>query len=452
MTLPSPPQTKIPWRSHWEKFLLVLGAAVYLFMFPHGIHGDAEVRYRFLLELLGTGKLPPMVYSYVHPLVSAPLLALGSLYKDGFWWVSRFNTFVFLGTLLVAARVFRIRYGWSPERVRLALLLLLGATMFPKHSTDYYAEVFSCCLAFLAILAFQNGRSFLAVAALCLSVWNVIATVAGAGLLLMFFALRARRWRYLAALPLLPAGFLLENWLKYGEAYPTAYLAMQQGPFTILPYAMGPGFSYPLFFGLLNNLFSFGRGLLWFTPGLLLLFHPALRREPARRPHAELFLLGLAYLAGLLLVYSKFWAWHGGAFWGPRYLLFASLLAALALACFRWEEAIPAPWRALWVCLILASAWVACQGVMYGTDFLEPCYTRGHELEFACHYVPQFSVLWRYFTVLPPLEGRRVGFLVYFLLVAGTVLWRPVTQLTAELLAALRRSLIDLADLSKWRA
>lgn len=422
-------------------------------MFPHGIHGDAEVRYRSLLEFLSSGQLSPMVYSYVHPLVSAPLLFLGNLYKDGFWWVSRFNTFLFLGTLLVAARVFRLRYGWSPPRVRLALLLLLGATMFPKHSTDYYAEVFCSCLVFLGILAFQSGRSVLALAAICLSTWNVVATIGGSGLLLVFFALRSRRWRYLAALPLLPAGFLLENWLKYGEAYPTAYLAMQQGPFTIVPYAMGPGFSYPLFFGLLNNLFSFGRGLLWFTPGLLLLFHPSLRRDPARRPQAELFLLGLAYLAGLLVVYSKFWAWHAGAFWGPRYLLFASLLAALALACFRGEEEkATAPWRGLWAVLTLASLWVACQGVMYGTDFLEPCYSRGHELEFACHYVPQFSVLWRYFTVLPPLEGRRVGFLVYFLLVAGTVLWAPARELVGELLAWLRRSFAEYADFSKWRA
>lgn len=436
---------------NWENFLIVLGAVVYLLMFPHGIHGDAEVRHRFLLELLETGKLPAMVYSYVHPLFSAPLLLLGNVYKDGFWWISRFNTFLFLATLAIAGRALRRHHGWSAEGTRLALLLLLAATMFPKHSTDYYAEVFSCCFALFSILAYQRGRSALAVLALCLSVWNVIATVVGAGVLLVFFALRSRRWRYLAALPLLPAGFLFENWLKYGEAYPTAYMAMQNGPFTIVPYAMGPGFSYPLFFGLLNNLFSFGRGLLWFAPGLLLLLHPALRRDSLRRRTVELFILGLAYLAGLLVIYSKFWAWHGGAFWGPRYLLFGSLLAALALAAFRAERAGGLGMRVLWIAAALLSFWVGCQGVMYGTDFLEPCYSRGHELEFACHYVPQFSVLWRYFTVLPELQGRRVGFLIYFLLVAGTVLWHPVKETGAELLAMLRQAVKNYGNFSSWR-
>lgn len=436
----------------WEKFLIVLGAVVYLLMFPHGIHGDADVRYRFLLELLSSGRLPPMVYSYVHPLLSAPLLLLGHVFKDGFWWLCRFNTFLFLATLGLLARELKRTHGWSPKDTRLAVLLLLAATMMPKHATDYYAEVFGACLALLAILAYQRGKSLLAILALCLSTWNVIATIFGAGALLALFAFRSRRWRYLAALPLLPAGFLFENWLKYGEAYPTAYMAMQNGPATIVPYAMGPGFSYPLLFGLLNNLFSFGRGLLWFAPGLLVLLHPALRRNLKADKGNELFFLGAAYLAGLLLVYSKFWGWHGGAFWGPRYLLFGSFLAALALAAFRKAPEPGALWRSVWVLATLLSLWVGCEGVMYGTDFLEPCYSRGHELEFACHYVPQFSVLFRYFTVLPALEGRRVGFLVYFLLVGGTVLWAPVRQLLKELLLFLRALISEYGTLSNWRA
>lgn len=419
-------------------------------MFPHGIHGDAEVRYRFLLQFLETGKLPPMVYSYVHPLVSAPLMVLGALYKDGFWWVSRFNVFVLLGTMWIAQQHFRKFYAWRSEDIRAAILFVLAATMFPKHSTDYYAEVFSCCFAFLSILAFQKERSWVSIVLLCLSVWNVVATIIGAGGLLAFYALRSRRWRYLAALPLLPAGFLIENWLKYGEAYPTAYMAMQQGPFTIIPYAMGPGFSYPLFFGLLNNLFSFGRGLLWFAPGILLFLHPALLQKKRNRV-SEMLFLGLVYLAGLLLVYSKFWAWHGGAFWGPRYLLFGSLLGALALAVFRAEQVTSLPWRIFWIVAALVSFWVGCQGVMYGTDFLEPCYSRGHELEFACHYVPQFSVLWRYFTVLPELQGRRVGFLIYFFLVAGTLLWGPVWTVVSELCKAFCLSWKNYTRLSGWR-
>ncbi len=436
-------------RIKWEIFLIVLGVVIYVLSLPHGIHGDASVRYDALRNLLATGQLTPMVYSYVHPIFSAPLLLFGYLYKDGFWWVSRFNTFVAFATIAYVAYVARAWKDWNASRVRLLVLLLLGATMLPKHVTDYYAEVFSACLALAAIFFYQRGRSFWAVLALCLSTWNVIATIFGAAALLCFFALRSRRWRYLAALPLLPLGFAVENYLKYGELYPTAYMAMQVGPHTMLPYAMGPGFSYPLFFGLLNVLFSFGRGILFFAPGLIALFHPALWRGQDRSK--EVLWASAAYMVGLTLVYAKFWAWHGGAFWGPRYFLFASLLAAFALASLSGEEGLSPPWRTYWVGAVLLSLWVGCQGVLFGTDFLEDCFSRGHELEFVCNYVPEYSVLWRFFIVGPPVTGRRITYLIYGLLLAGTILWPVLRELALEAVARGRGFWKSHGPSSGWR-
>lgn len=434
--------------ARWEAFLIFLGVLFYLVEFPHGIHGDASVRYDALLATLRSGHLAPMVYSYVHPLVSAPLLLLGAVYKDGFWWICRFNTFLVFLLAWALARSAKDWPGWDARRVRFLTLAILGATMFPKHATDYYAEVFCAVFAMLAILAFQAGRGWLAVLALCLSAWNAVATIGGAGLLLSFFAVRSRRWRYLAALPLLPAGFLAENWLKFGEAYPTAYLAMQNGPHSPLPYAMGPGFSYPLFFGLLNVLFSFGRGLVWFAPGLALLFHPALWREGTR--DRETVRASLLYLAGLVFVYAKFWAWHGGAFWGPRYFVFASIPAALMLAMFS-RDASPW-WRALVAGAAFASSWVACQGVLFGSDFLEDCFRQGHELEYTCYYVPEYSVLWRFFIVAPPITGRRVAYLAYFALVAVTLAGPSVLFLARELRAFAARAWKSHGPSSGWKA
>lgn len=321
--------------------------------------------------------------------------------------------------------------------------------MFPKHVTDYYTEVFCAVFALLAILLYQADRRTLAILAVCLSVWDGVATIAGGGLLLVYFAVRSRRWRYLAALPLLPLGFLVENWLKYGDFYPTAYMAMQVGPHSPLPYAMGPGFSYPLFFGLLNVIFSFGRGILWFAPGLVLLFHPSLWNgtDKAR----ELVRASLLYLAGLTVVYAKFWAWHGGAFWGPRYFLFASILAAYLFAAVGRDRGVSPFWRTVWVVTALASCWVACQGVLFGTDFLEDCFRQGHELEYTCYYVPEYSVLWRFFIVAPPITGRRVAYLIYFLLVAGTLVWPPVRLLAEDAVARLRRFLADFGPATGWR-
>ncbi|MGZ3704241.1 MAG: hypothetical protein ACXVC4_20795, partial [Bdellovibrionota bacterium] len=416
-------------QARWERILLVIGVVFYIVEFPHGIHGDASVRYQSLLSSLAMMHLQPMVYSYVHPIFSAPLILFGYLYKDGFWWVSRFNTFFFLLTVWAAARSSARWPGWGKDSARALALLLLGATMFPKHVTDYYAEVFSSCMVLLAILLFQAERRWLAVAALSLSVWNVVATIFGGGFLLLYFAFSSKRWRYLAALPLLPAGFLAENYFKYGEFYPSAYFGMQVGPHTMLPYAMGPGFSYPLFFGLLNVLFSFGRGIFFFAPGLVFLFYPPFWKGQGRE--REVIRAGALYLLGLILVYAKFWAWPGGAFWGPRYFLFSSVLAAYLLAAHRRESAGPV-WRTTWIAATTLSCWVGCQSVLFGTDFLEDCFRQGHELEFICYYVPEYSVLWRTFIVSPPITGRRVAFLVFFLLVAGTLIHKPLKTLLRE--------------------
>ena len=44
-----------------------------------------------------------------------------------------------------------------------------------------------------------------------------------------------------------------------------------------MPYSGRQGFSYPFFLGLISILFSFGKGLIWFSPGLLLPVRRALK-------------------------------------------------------------------------------------------------------------------------------------------------------------------------------
>jgi hypothetical protein len=278
----------------------------------------------------------------------------------------------------------------------------------------------------------------------------VVATIFGGAALLLYFAIRSRRWRYLASLPLLPAGFLMENYVKYGEFYPTAYMAMQVGPHSMLPYAMGPGFSYPLFFGVLNVLFSFGRGIFFFAPGLLFLFYgPFWRGDSKERDWIR---AGTLYLAGITLVYAKFWAWPGGAFWGPRYFLFASILAAVALAAAAREK-LSSAWRVAWICAVGVSCWVGCQGVLFGTDFLEDCFkNQSHELEFVCYYVPEYSVLWRTFIVAPHITGRRQAYLAFFVLLLLTLVAKPLAGLACELSARLARAWRESGPAAGWRA
>lgn len=438
-------------KTYWERLLIAIGVLMYLFVFPHGIHGDAHPRYEALVSFLETGKLSPIPYSYVHPLFSAPLFFLGKILKDSYWWVSRFNAFLFLGTVWYAAHFCRLHLKWDAALVRRLVLMLLAATMFPKHVTDYYPEVFSACFVLLAILFHLENKAWLAIIALSLSVWNVIGTAPAGAAVLAYFAFRTKQWRYLAALPLLALGFLLENFFKFGDFYPHAYLNMQYAGRTksILPYAGVSTFGYPYLFGWLSILFSFGRGLIFFTPGLLALLWSAIWKK--RDLLASLIVAGSAYFLGLMLVYGKFWAWYGGWFWGPRYFLFCSLLAVFALIALERVESASLLRRVFCFFALALSLWVACQGVLFGQDFLEDCYVNGLEREFFCHYVPEYSPLWRFFTVLPPIRGRKIAYLVYFCLVAATLLAGPGRALLQEMKIRLADALRKLLPLSEWR-
>src|SRR5260370_31468908 len=74
---------------------------------------------------------------------------------------------------------------------------------------------------------------------------------------------------------------------------------------------------------------SFGKGILFFAHGLVLAFGRGLKALKSVR---DILVTWVLYLAGLILVYGSWWAWYGGFTWGPPFLVFPSLPAALPLA------------------------------------------------------------------------------------------------------------------------
>jgi hypothetical protein len=187
----------------------------------------------------------------------------------------------------------------------------------------------------------------------------------------------------------------------------------------MLTYSGRPGFSYPMFFGVLSVLFSFGKGIVFYAPGLLL---------PIRRAFAA-YKLWLAFLVGLVLVYARWWAWWGGLFWGPRFFLFASIPASFAVAVWlaRVSELTLARMWALLAVLTL-STWVAIDGVVFGFSALGAC--RDSNLEWLCLYVPEFSALWRPFVVWTAPTFARTAVGLYFVVVF-VYLARPVVAAIA---------------------
>ena len=96
---------------------------------------------------------------------------------------------------------------------------------------------------------------------------NMPATLGGVGLALVVCALMLRRWRVVLPGVLAVLITVGENWFKYGGLFETPYA---EGSSTAIgpPCRTGqPGFSYPLLFGVVSLVFSFGKGILFFAPG-----------------------------------------------------------------------------------------------------------------------------------------------------------------------------------------
>ena len=113
------------------------------------------------------------------------------------------------------------------------------------------------------------------------------------------------------------AEILWYNNVRFGGYLRSAYQYYELQP-TILYSDRTPGFSYPLIAGLYGFLFSPMRSIFLFSPPLLgaLLLWPRFVRE-RRRP--AIFILSITLV--FLLIYSKWFGWHGGYAWGPRYLV-----------------------------------------------------------------------------------------------------------------------------------
>ena len=123
---------------------------------------------------------------------------------------------------------------------------------------------------------------------------------------------------------------------RRGSPFASGYEDNHAGFATVLPYSGLPDFSYPLFFGLLSIFFSFGKGLVYFAPGLLLPPRGDAPVGPGTR-------LGLP---GPWLLFWRDWCWstRGGGVvrrlvLGAALFLFASIPASFALAVNLAERA-----------------------------------------------------------------------------------------------------------------
>ena len=227
------------------------------------------------------------------------------------------------------------RLGYSCKIALVVVLLFgLGSMAWP-YSKYFFSEPLTG-LTLLAtayfLLRFRESQAAsdlaLAGTSLGLAIATRLATAAIAPLFLLPLlaytlpdrALYRRLIPFLAAFltPLILWALLLSgyNYLRFGNPLTTGYLPQES-------------FRTPLLTGLAGLLISPGRGLFLYCP-IFLLILPAFPIFLRRHRIEGSFSLSLATV--YILIYSKWFMWHGGVAWGPRFLVPIIPFLAIPLA------------------------------------------------------------------------------------------------------------------------
>lgn len=402
---------------HVDLALLLIGLVI-LWAIPHSIGGDAEVRVQTLAALLKEGRLAAPRYSIVGPIFAAPLFYAG------------LTAFYNVALLTLALLFF-----WRELRDVRLLLLLVFASMFPNHVQVFYGEPFTALTVSAGVVLLTRDRALPGWALIVLGAVNTPASVLGVAGIALLEARRTKRWSLLLVPGLVVALVLLENLVMRGHPMRTGYQG-DAGFETVMPYSGKPDFSYPMFFGLLAIFLSFGKGLLFFAPGL---FVPPASDADARLRRVRALLV--AFVVGLVILYSRWWAWYGGVFWGPRFFLIASVPACLVLHTHLASSAPRSPRLNVVVAIaLILSFWVGVNGIAFDMAGMQICSANDYALETLCHFTPEFSPLWHPFvdpSVIRPLA------IVVCIFWAGVLGWtgRDVFDQAARDLRQAARSL-----------
>jgi hypothetical protein len=285
----------------------------------------------------------------------------------------------------------------------------------------------------IGIVAVVAGHTRSGWAAVVLGAANTPASLIGLGLVSLSEAWRRRRLRYLAVF--LVGALLVAAEIGLRRGFTSEYTNHVPIAKTVMPYSGMDGFSYPFLFGILAILFSFGKGIVFYLPGLLLPVRKRLSEMQNPIDLYRIYVLWMVYLAGLVLAYATWWSWYGGDWWGPRFFLIGILPAALALAVWLGHVRASLLANVATLAVLALSIWVGADSLVLGTYWPPTCFVNYYQYAFLCHFTPEFSSLWYPFVNPPTLRTWQVAVLGYYALVfvwlAAPLIGRMVGQLKA---------------------
>jgi hypothetical protein len=415
--------------------LLIVGLVVDFFCLPFQIIGDGYVRYQFMKTLFEQHQITYMSYPIVGPLFSLPLWWLSTLFQKPVIMIEHYNFIIYM--LFLLGWFFLLRTRFDRKFLLTTALILTFGSMFPGHLIHYYGEVFSAICLTLGTTGLALKKPWMGWCFLIFAVLNTQALIIPFGLIVVYTVWETKKFRYLFLVPLCAVLMLGEAYLRTGDLVTgfQFYLSQNHGNQTVLPYSGRIGYSYPFIFGALSVLFSFGKGLVFFCPGLFVI---GLVWKSISDPLEQKLLIqwGLIVI-GLILAYSSWWAWYGGDFWGPRFFLFASIPASWIIARFIHSKPQNFIKSVLVIVLVIWSLWIGLNGVVFQQNALiNLCFSGDYQQEFLCWYVPELSVLFHPFVMRAPFKlndrillAYNAGIWIYVTYPLIFALYRPVVEI-----------------------
>ena len=374
-------------------------------LLPLRVFSDGDMRLFAIYNLVHHGQISHMAYSIIGPAFSIPLAIIDIFTHKLYWWQKHYNVFLLATGMLLAYVLLRRKI--DQQLLRKFFLILLVASMFGNSVTFYGGEMFTTLGVGFGILVMLMGPALVGWSAIVLGVANTPATLIGLGTMVLKHVLTTRRLRYILAIVAAVGLILAEGWIRRGSPFNTGY--------------QGQTFSTPFFIGLISILFSFGKGLIFFTPGLVLPVKKSIFRleHEHKAKLYEAYTLWIYFLVGMILVYSSWWSWGGGWFWGPRFFVFACIPASFALAVRLHAPDSSLRANLLTLFVLGLSVWVGIDGAIFDQGNLAAiCTVHNFAQDSLCLYNPRYSALWYPFFSSTHLGLRDSLYIAYTLIVS----------------------------------
>lgn len=409
------------------EWLLLATGCTMLLALSRDISGDGYVRFRSVRALIEQGIVTDDRYSLVFSALASPFYLVGRAVGEPERVVALLNPV--LVVLAIVTTYFVLSPTMDRAVLRRFLVLVTVGSMFAHHVQTSYGEVITALGFLVGISLYGRDSRRCGAAFLTVAVVNTPAAMVALVLVELHEYRVNRRWQPSVIVISTAAALIIgEAWLRRGAPLSLGYEG-DRGFETILPYSGQTGFSYPIVFGIFALTLSFGKGVAFFAPGLWLAFSRPSRSMEATTRHLYHGLM--ASLGGLIVVYGGWWSWYGGWYWGPRFLLLASLPASLLVASRLGDL----PKRALGkfglAGLLAASIWVGANGAVFGQRNMDVCQQANFQMEHLCWFVPEFSALARPFVAPSALSFLEIALLAYFA-AAFLVLTQPIIAALIE--------------------